>query len=105
MVCCVLPPPYWLAIPSHCTALSALTDMTDMTRSLSALLCRLCLGTDLLSLLLLRELGPEVWDPEHSTQFIGYFLDPKNHEDKKAPKWVSCAYSTAAEAPLFLSLG
>ena len=78
--------------------------MTDMTRSLSALLCRLCLGTDLLSLLLLRELGPEVWDPEHSTQFIGYFLDPKNHEDKKAPKWVSCAYSTAAEAPLFLSL-
>ena len=29
------------------------------------------------------ELGPEVWAAEQSTQFIGYFLDGKNHADKK----------------------
>merc|ERR1712232_546804 len=42
------------------------------------------------------ELGPEVWDPEHATQFLGYFLDPSNHADKKAPQWVSFHYPSGS---------
>ena len=42
------------------------------------------------------ELGPEVWDKEKSTQFIGYFMTPENHADKKAPPLVSFHYPSGA---------
>ena len=42
------------------------------------------------------ELGPEVWDGEHATQFIEHYLDGANHADGKAPDYASFHYPAGA---------
>ena len=44
------------------------------------------------------ELGPIKWDKEHTTDFLGYFLEPRNHADGKAPNQISFHCKIDADA-------
>ena len=48
------------------------------------------------------ELGPIKWDKEHTTDFLGYFLDPHNHADGKAPNQIS--FHCKIDADAFIDL-